>query len=259
MPVYRLADELAFPPPAEAEDGGLLAVGGDLRPERLLLAYSLGIFPWYDTPPILWFAPSPRMALRPAELHVPRRLARTLHQGRFRLSLDRAFEAVIRGCAEAPRRDQDGTWIHADMIEAYVALHELGFAHSCEAWLGDELVGGIYGVSLGHAFFGESMFHRETDASKAALVTLVRQLARWEFTLFDCQMHTDHLARFGAREWSRERFEGELSRALEAPTRRGMWTLEAGAPWLRPAGGADPPLGPAGGADPPPGGSDAGR
>ncbi|MAE95033.1 MAG: leucyl/phenylalanyl-tRNA--protein transferase [Deltaproteobacteria bacterium] len=225
MPVYRLADEVAFPPPEEAEPGGLLAVGGDLRPERLLLAYSMGIFPWYDEEPILWFSPEPRMALCPSELHVARRLERTLRQGRFAFSLDRAFPAVIEACAQAPRREQDGTWINPDMIRAYTRLHELGFAHSCEAWQGGELVGGVYGISLGSAFFAESMFHRATDASKAAFVTLVRELAAWEFTLIDCQMHTDHLARFGATEWSRERFQTALARATAVPTRRGPWRL----------------------------------
>ncbi len=226
MPVYRLAAEPGFPPTSEAEEGGLLAVGGDLRPERLLLAYAHGIFPWYDEPPILWFSPSPRMALRPAELHVPRRLERTLRSGRFEHSLDRAFDRVIRACAEQPRPGQDGTWINPDMVAAYEELHRLGFAHSCEAWAEGELAGGVYGVSLGGAFFGESMFHAKRDASKTALVTLVRQLAAWEFTLFDCQMHTEHLARFGAREWPRELFEAALADALEKDTRRGAWSLD---------------------------------
>ncbi len=225
MPVYRLGDPLAFPPPSEAEEGGLLAVGGDLRPERLLLAYSMGIFPWYDEPPILWFSPSPRMALEPARGHVPRRLDRTLRQGRFSFSLDRAFPEVLRSCAEIPRPGQAGTWINADMIDAYQRLHELGFAHSCETWLGDELVGGIYGLSIGHAFFGESMFHTARDASKAAFVTLTRQLDRWGFELFDCQMHTDHLATLGATEWPRARFEQALAQAVQAETRRGSWSL----------------------------------
>lgn len=228
MPVYRLADEAAFPPPEEAEPDGLLAVGGDLRPERLLQAYATGIFPWYDEEPILWFSPEPRMVLVPRELHVPRRLERTLRQGRLAFSLDRAFPAVIEGCAAAPRKGQDGTWINPDMVVAYTKLHELGFAHSCEAWQGKELVGGIYGVSLGSAFFAESMFHRLTGASKAALVTLVRQLVAWDFTLVDCQMHTEHLARFGASEWARDRFRAALARAVSAPTRRGRWELEGG-------------------------------
>jgi len=224
MPVYRLGPEVSFPPPEEAEESGLLAVGGDLSPQRLLLAYALGIFPWYDEPPILWFSPDPRMVLVPSELHVPRRLERTLRQGGFETSLDRAFPQVIRACAAARRAGQKGTWINPDMVEAYERLHELGFAHSCEAWWDGELVGGVYGVSIGRGFFGESMFHRRTDASKVALVTLVRQLAAWDFDLVDCQLHTEHLERFGAREWPRTRFQAALARTIEAPTRRGPWT-----------------------------------
>ncbi|MCP3986446.1 MAG: leucyl/phenylalanyl-tRNA--protein transferase [bacterium] len=223
MPVYRLTSEVAFPPPEEATESGLLAVGGDLSPERLLLAYGLGIFPWYDEPPILWFSPDPRMALEPSGLHVPRRLERTLRQHGFETSLDRSFPEVIRACAATPRKGQKGTWIHSDMISAYEELHRLGFAHSCEAWWEGELVGGIYGVSLGSAFFGESMFHHRTDASKVALVALVRTLAGWGFTLFDCQMHTEHLSGFGASEWPRARFQNALADALQAPTRRGPW------------------------------------
>ncbi len=222
--MYRLGPDVVFPPPEEAEESGLLAVGGDLSPERLLLAYALGIFPWYDEPPILWFSPDPRMVLIPAELHVPRRLERTLRSGRFETSFDLAFSRVIRACAEAPRKGQEGTWINADMIAAYERLHEEGLAHSCEAWQEGALVGGVYGVSLGSAFFGESMFHHRSDASKVALVTLVRRLAAWDFTLLDCQMHTEHLAHFGAVEWPRPRFQAALRDALESPTRRGRWT-----------------------------------
>jgi leucyl/phenylalanyl-tRNA--protein transferase len=192
MVVYRLGGEARFPDPDEAEPDGLLAVGGDLRPERLLEAYARGIFPWYERPPILWFSPDPRLVLRPAELHVARRLRRRLRQGRFTLRCDHAFGSVARACARVRRSGQRGTWITPEMLDAYGELHRLGFAHSCEAWEGDELVGGLYGVSLGAAFFGESMFHTRSDASKAALVALVWQLAR----------------------------------ALRAPTRRGAWTLE---------------------------------
>ncbi|MDX1649734.1 MAG: leucyl/phenylalanyl-tRNA--protein transferase [Myxococcota bacterium] len=225
MTVYRLGPEPVFPPTSEAGPSGLLAVGGDLAPERLLQAYARGIFPWYEEPPILWFSPAPRAALVPRDLHLPRRLARTLRQGRFVLSLDRAFEEVVRACAGVGRRGQRGTWITDAMREAYGRLHELGFAHSCEAWRDGRLVGGLYGVSLGGAFFGESMFHVERDASKAALVTLVRQLDAWGFTLFDGQLPTPHLARFGFTPWPRARFEAALARALEAPTRRGRWRL----------------------------------
>jgi len=226
MTVTRLVDELGFPPPEQAEPSGLLAVGGDLRPQRLLLAYASGIFPWYDEPPILWFSPDPRMVLRPGDLHLPRRLQRTLRQGRFTQSLDRAFGDVIRACATVPRPGQSGTWLRPEMISAYEELHTLGFAHSCETWQQGRLVGGIYGVSLGGGFFGESMFHLATDASKCALVTLVRQLAAWRFDFLDCQLHTEHLARFGAREWPRARFLAALARTLQRPTRRGRWALE---------------------------------
>lgn len=226
MPVYRLRADLAFPPPAHAEPSGLLAVGGDLSSERLLLAYSLGIFPWYEKPPILWFSPDPRMVIEPAQLHVARRLRRRLRQGHFALSLDTAFPRVIRACAELRRDEGPGTWITPDMIDAYGALHDLGYAHSSEAWQDGELVGGVYGVSLGAAFFAESMFHVATDASKAALTALVWQLASWGFSLFDCQLPTPHLASLGARPWPRERFLAALESALRAPTRRGRWTLE---------------------------------
>jgi leucyl/phenylalanyl-tRNA--protein transferase len=228
MPVYRLRADLAFPPPSSAEPFGLLAVGGDLSSERLLLGYSLGIFPWYEEPPILWFSPDPRMLIEPGALHVSRRLRRTLRQGRFELRLDTAFARVIRQCAAVPRAGERGTWLTPEMIEAYVALHEQGFAHSCEAWQGSELVGGVYGVSLGRAFFAESMFHVATDASKAALAALVWQVEAWGFTLFDCQLPTPHLASLGARPWPRARFLAALEHALEKPTRRGRWVLEPG-------------------------------
>jgi leucyl/phenylalanyl-tRNA--protein transferase len=226
MAVYRLRADLAFPPPSHAEPSGLLAVGGDLSPERLLRAYSLGIFPWYEHPPILWFAPDPRMLIAPGALHVPRRLLRTLRQGRFELRLDSAFGEVIRSCASVPRRGATGTWITPEMIAAYEQLFALGFAHCCEAWQDGALVGGVYGVSLGGAFFAESMFHRAPDASKAALAALVWQLEAWGFTLFDCQLPTPHLASLGARPCRRAPFERRLSRALEAETRRGRWALD---------------------------------
>jgi leucyl/phenylalanyl-tRNA--protein transferase len=228
LPVYRLGAELAFPPPDAAEPGGLLAVGGDLTPERLLLAYSQGIFPWYDESlPILWHSPDPRMVLVPSELHVPKSLAKTLRRRRFRLSLDAAFPRVIAACAVAPRQRGGGTWITDEMRAAYVRLHELGFAHSVEAWHEGELAGGLYGVALGGCFFGESMFARLPDASKVAFATLVPQLVRWGFTLVDCQVHTAHLARFGARGWPRARFLLELRRALAGETRPGPWRLDA--------------------------------
>lgn len=227
MPVYRLGAELVFPPAEASDPSGLLALGGDLSPERLLLAYSEGIFPWYSAgQPILWHSPDPRCVLAPSELRVSRSLDKTLRRGRFEVRLDTAFAEVIRACAEIPRPDQDGTWITPEMQRAYCALHRLGFAHSAEAWEAGRLVGGLYGVSLGRAFFGESMFTLTRDASKVVFVTLVRQLERWSFELIDCQLHTDHLARFGARLWPRARFLEALGRCLEGETRRGAWNLD---------------------------------
>jgi leucyl/phenylalanyl-tRNA---protein transferase len=223
VPVFRLDERLAFPPPALAEDG-LLAVGGDLRPERLLLAYASGIFPWYDDrQPILWHSPDPRMVLEARNLHVPVSLRKTMRRCPYRLTLDSAFDEVIQGCAAARRTEGPGTWITPEMIAAYNELHRLGFAHSAEAWAGEELAGGLYGVSLGGAFFGESMFARRPDASKIAFVALVDQLARWGIRLVDCQVHTGHLERFGAEEWPRSRYLEALRKALEEKTRRGSW------------------------------------
>ncbi|MCA9678871.1 MAG: leucyl/phenylalanyl-tRNA--protein transferase [Kofleriaceae bacterium] len=226
MPVFRLDKRLVFPPVELAEDG-LLAVGGDLRPERLLLAYSRGIFPWYGKNlPILWHSPDPRMVLYPDELIVNRSLKKQLRRAPYQLRLDTAFGDVLRGCATVPRLGQGGTWLVPDMISAYQRMHELGFAHSAEAWLGDRLVGGLYGVCLGGCYFGESMFAEAPDASKLAFVALVRQLQAWGIGLIDCQVHTEHLERFGAREIPREQFLAELEAALEQPTRRGKWTFE---------------------------------
>jgi len=227
VPVYRLDRRLLFPPPDHAEDG-LLAVGGDLSAERLVLAYSTGIFPWYsDGEPILWHSPDPRMVLRTSRLALSRSLRKVIRQRRFELRLDSAFSRVIAACARAPRPGQDGTWITPEMIRAYERLHELGLAHSVEAWLGNELAGGVYGVSLGRMFFGESMFARTADASKVAFVALVRQLERWGVDLVDCQVYTDHLARFGAEEWPRELYLAALRDALDSPTLRGPWSFDA--------------------------------
>jgi leucyl/phenylalanyl-tRNA--protein transferase len=228
MPVYRLSAEPAFPDPREAGADGLLAVGGDLRPARLLRAYANGIFPWYEEPPILWFSPDPRAVLPPSRLHVPRRLRRTLRGRSLRLSLDTAFSEVIRSCARVERQGQRGTWITAEMIDGYEQLHAMGFAHSVEAWSGSRLVGGVYGVSLGAAFFGESMFHHARDASKAALAALCWQLEAWGFELFDAQVPSPHLASLGFVCWSREHYLAALARAVAMPTRRGPWTLDDG-------------------------------
>jgi leucyl/phenylalanyl-tRNA--protein transferase len=209
-----------------AEDG-LLAVGGDLRPERLLLAYRSGIFPWYsEGQPILWHSPDPRMVLAAANLEVPRSLRKTIRKQAYRLSLDTAFAKVVAACASVERPGQSGTWITPDMQAAYRELHRRGVAHSVEAWHEDRLVGGLYGVSLGAAFFGESMFTLAPDASKVAFVRLVEQLQRWGIGLVDCQVYTDHLARFGAVEWPRKRYLTALKKALARPTRPGPWRFE---------------------------------
>jgi leucyl/phenylalanyl-tRNA--protein transferase len=227
MPVFRLDERLSFPPPEMADRDGLLAVGGDLRPERLLLAYSRGIFPWYgEGHPILWHSPDPRMVLPIAQLRVPRSLAKAMRRTSYEIRSDTAFAEVIERCAVAERHGQDSTWITRDMLDAYCQLHALGFAHSVEAFVGQELVGGLYGVALGGAFFGESMFAAAPDASKIAFVRLVRALDGWGFSLIDCQVYTEHLARFGAEMWPRQRFLTALAEALARPTRRGRWVIE---------------------------------
>jgi len=209
---------------------GLLAVGGNLSPERLLEAYRNAIFPWYtEGQPILWWAPDPRAVLFPDQLKVSRSLRKTVRKGLFQVTLDRAFDAVIAGCA-APRRDADGTWITADMERAYTHLHRLGHAHSVEAWSGTELVGGLYGVALGRVFFGESMFSRVADASKVAFVHLVRQLRAWGFVVIDCQMHTPHLARFGAIDIPRRQFLQILKTSCDEPQRASPWQLDPDLP-----------------------------
>jgi len=226
MPVYRLSSELVFPPAHLAMEEGLLAVGGDLSVSRLLLAYAKGIFPWYsEGEPILWWSPDPRLILYPDDLNISRRLKRVLRQKRFKVTLDGAFDQVIRGCASVPRGGQPGTWITEAMIAAYTAMHQAGFAHSVEAWQNNQLVGGIYGISLGGCFFGESMFHTQSDASKVALATLVGYLTQWDFDLIDCQVASDHLIRMGSIEISRDRFLDQLDISLKKPTLRGTWPL----------------------------------
>ena len=225
MPVYRLDERLLFPPPEQGPRRGPIAVGGDLRPERLLLAYSMGIFPWQGEP-LHWHCPDPRMVLLVDEVRVSRTLRRTLRRGVFRVTFDQAFTEVMTACAAAPRPGQDGTWITPGMIESYTELHRRGVAHSVEAWQGETLAGGLYGLSLGAAFFGESMFARQTDASKVAFATLVERLERWGIPLVDCQVHTPHLESLGAREWPRRDFLAALHAALDRPTRLGPWRLD---------------------------------
>ncbi len=216
MPVYRLTKKLIFPPPELADDDGLLAVGGDLSVERLVLAYSMGIFPWYsDGQPILWWSPDPRLILIPAELNMSKTLKQTIRQGRFRVTTNQNFEQVIRGCATIRRKGEQGTWITEEMIDAYIRLHKAGWAHSVESWDGEELAGGLYGVMMGKAFFGESMFAKKTDASKVAFAVYTAELAQRGFELVDCQVTTEHLKRFGAKEIPRAEFLERLAKALK--------------------------------------------
>lgn len=224
MPVFRLTEEIVFPSPGYAEEDGLLAVGGDLSEDRLLLAYSKGIFPWYSEGlPILWWSPDPRLILVPDELKISRSLKQTLRRDFYHVTVDKAFDMVIRNCAEVHRGKHGATWITEEMIRAYTGLHDSGLAHSVESWCEGELAGGLYGIALGGVFFGESMFSKGPDASKVAFVRLVRQLAVWDFDVIDCQVTTGHLLSLGAKEIPRSEFMAILERALEKPTRRGKW------------------------------------
>ncbi len=212
MPVFRLTDELIFPDPCWATAEGLLAVGGDLSPARLLLAYRLGIFPWYgEAEPILWWSPDPRCVLFPSKVYIARRLERIISQGRFRLTCNRAFDRVVKACADVRVRKGEETWLIAEMQAAYQRLHDLGFAHSIEAWCGDELTGGLYGVALGKFFFGESMFHTRANASKVILAQLSRHLESRSFVLLDCQVPNPHLLSMGAKQIPRKTFLDTLA------------------------------------------------
>lgn len=223
MPVYALPKQLVFPSPEEAEDG-LLAVGGDLSPERLLLAYRSGIFPWYeDGFPILWHSPDPRCVIVIDRMHVGRSLRKVLKRGTFEVRFDTRFRDVIHACKTQRRTGQRGTWITSEMEEAYVRLHDLGWAHSVETHEAGELVGGLYGVSIGRMFFGESMYSRVPDASKVAFVRLAERLHKWGFRVIDAQVMTPHTAALGAEEWPRARFLEVLAGEIAAPTRRGSW------------------------------------
>ena len=211
-----LADNEPFPPVYRAlrSPNGLLAAGGELSTARLLDAYRHGIFPWFNPDePILWWSPDPRMVLIPDEFKISRSLAKVLRKNKYSVRFDTAFEAVMRACA-APRDGHHGTWISEDMIAAYCALHQIGHAHSVEVWMEDKLVGGVYGVSIGRMFYGESMFSRVSNASKIALAHLARQLDSWQFRMIDCQMKTPHLARLGAREIARSKFIAQLQELI---------------------------------------------
>ena len=225
MPVFFLSEKIAFPPPHYATREGLLAVGGDLSRKRLLAAYRQGIFPWFaEGDPILWWCPDPRLVLYPEEIHVSRTLQRVLNKQVFSVTMDSDFEAVITACADTRTKQDDGTWIVEEMKSAYMDLHHAGYAHSVETWAEGRLAGGLYGVSLGRCFFGESMFTLVDSAANVALVHLARVLAEQSFDLIDCQVHTQHLMRMGAREIPRAGFLKHLRQSLTAPTLKGKWT-----------------------------------
>ncbi len=221
---------LAFPPVDLALDdpNGLLAVGGDLSPRRLINAYRHGIFPWYnDDQPILWWSPNPRAVLFPDQVHISRSLKKQINKSSFNITFDQSFEAVLMACA-APRRDGPGTWITTAMHEAYLTLHKMGIAHSVEAWQGDKLVGGLYGLAIGGVFFGESMFSHVTNASKIAFVYLAKQLQQWQFALIDCQVESEHLRSLGAIEIERKSFIDVLKRHIDQNDKQGPWHFDTG-------------------------------
>lgn len=225
MSIFQLTEEIVFPDPELAEENGLLAIGGDLSVPRLLAAYSRGIFPWYSEgePPLWWFT-DPRLVLFPGEFKVSKRLARSLRNSGFHTTFNQDFDQVISYCAEIRIENGEGTWISNEMQEAYKALHRRGYAHSVECWRDDELAGGLYGILLGKVFFGESMFTRISNGSKAALVALVEHFKQQEIEVIDCQMTTNHLLSFGAREISGDKFRHLLEKNVPQPVPPG--TLE---------------------------------
>ena len=223
--IFLIEGDSPFPPAelALSQPNGLLAAGGDLSPERLLEAYRNGIFPWFsEGDPILWWSPNPRMVLFPTEFKTSHSLRKILQKNDYEMRFDSAFEHVMRACA-APREGQAGTWILEEMIEAYCELHRRGYAHSVETWIDGELVGGLYGMSLGKMFYGESMFSRRSNASKIALAHLAKQLESWNYGMIDCQMNTPHLASLGAREIPREEFIVRLQELIHYPETSALW------------------------------------
>lgn len=216
MAIFYLNSELSFPPPHFAEPDGLLAIGGDLSSERLLEAYSKGIFPWYiESSPILWWSPDPRFVLFPDELTISRSLKQLIKKDVFRITTDMAFNEVIKSCAVVERKGSHGTWLTDEMIDAYIRLHRLGYAHSVESWHEGELAGGLYGVAMGAVFFGESMFSIKSNASKVAFAKTVVKLKEWGFRIIDCQVETQHLYRFGARLIPGKEFQQILAESLK--------------------------------------------
>lgn len=227
MPIFRLSEQYAFPHPELADESGLLAVGGDLSPERLLTAYRSGIFPWYGPgDPLLWWFISPRLVIFIDEFHIPRRVARYMRSSHITTTHDQAFAEVIRNCESVRSEIGERTWINPDMQAAYTTLHSLGYAHSVECWQDDQLVGGLYGVALGQVFFGESMFSRERGASQFALIGLVEILRSKNYQLIDCQMTTNHLIRFGAREIEGREFLRQLQHLITDTQPQKPWIHE---------------------------------
>lgn len=225
MPVYQLNEEPVFPYPSEADEDGLLAVGGDLSFHRLVNAYAYGIFPWFsEGSPILWWSPDPRLVLFPNRFNPSKSLKRVVKSGKYEVKFDNAFAEVINQCSKVKREHEDSTWITEDVIAAYTDLHEKGIAHSVETYFEGKLVGGLYGVSLGSAFFGESMFHLMTDASKVAFYHLIEVLKKWNFDIVDAQVYTEHLVSLGAEEISRKEFLEVLEKSIETKTKIGKWT-----------------------------------
>ncbi len=225
MPIYLLNDSLVFPHPSLSNEDGIIAVGGDLSVKRLILAYENGIFPWYnDTDPIIWWSPDPRFVLFPEKIKISKSTRQVIRNSGFSITYDTVFESVIQNCQQIDRGAQRrGTWITEDMLQAYIKLHEAGYAHSVEVWKEDKLVGGLYGVSIGKCFFGESMFHLASNASKVALADLTSNLHRHGFWLIDCQQETDHLKRLGAEAISRMDFLQYLEKNKEEQSIIGSW------------------------------------
>ena len=214
--MFLLTEKIVFPAVDTADKDGIVAVGGDLSPERLLLAYRSGIFPWYNEgEPIIWWSPDPRFVLFPEKLRVTKSMQTVLNNGKFRFTTNRAFTQVIENCKNIDRRDQEGTWIQNEVVDAFTKMHELGYAHSAEAWMNGELVGGLYGIRMGNIFFGESMFSKVSNASKFAFINYTRQLQKEKVVLIDCQIHTDHLESLGAKMIKRDEFISLIKNAIE--------------------------------------------
>jgi len=231
MPIFLSQTDFTFPPGSHADEHGIVAIGGDFNSERLIKAYKKGIFPWpHPGLPILWFCPHPRFVLEPSKIVINHTLKKLVKISSLTIKADQDFLTVITKCAQSPRKDQDGTWITKDMIQGYCDLHQLGFAHSIEAYEGDTLVGGLYGVGLGSIFFGESMFFEQPNASKLCFLSLVAHLIDWQFSLIDCQAHTDNLEKFGARFINRDVFLKKIANNQKLPTKLGPWRLHLSLP-----------------------------